>query len=975
MRNRGARGLFACSVTALAVALGGPARAADPAPAPPAAEPAPEIVELEPVPAPAPPRPAVIPAPAPARPPVPPREEPVRLTLPPKKKPPAVVPVEVAPADVAPAEAAPEPEPTAPAEAPAETETAVAPEPDAAPSEPETEASAEAALAADAAPAGASMTLEQAADRIEAEQAPEPPAEAAPAGEALPSTHLLAFLRALDDGYKRFQAFTSGAISDLQDQRLTQRAQILCGVVAALFVSLFGLLIRMARGRGEIQVALSYPQELKGTFSVRLSQRKSGQRGSRVKGPEDAARLGASTRTEHHMVARETSFRGLLPGTWYVLAEGFVQKGESEVISTHCDELEAQVARRQVSRLDFDFQPRACPLEVKVTWDRRPVEGALVARRGAPGSMRMARGAVQLSLDLGRHVIIAGNADRVAEVAYVVETFQPRQLVIDLASRESLLFTGCPHAVAPYLNGDVPAAARALERDGQHALANTILARFHLENDRRELAAKHFEAAGEKREAAELYQALCSFEKAATLFEQSGDDERAAENYRSAGKLLRAGDAYSRADAYDSAVECFRRAGDVPRWIDALEKQGDFYGAAKVAFDQGERQRGLQCLHKVLSTDPNYAEAVARLIEAHAVDGTLEIGLHKVDELIGTGRDALLSTERIDSLARLLEESGAPERALGLLERLRERDNTWPGVATRVETLRKRRSRDVALQSAPMDSNLSVFSSEFRYEILEEVGRGGMGIVFKARDRRLGRVVALKRLPDNLRNHPKAVELFLREARAAAALNHPNIVTLFDAGQEGDTYYITMELLEGQPLQKILRERKRLSAAQVAKLGGQVATGLQYAHEQGIVHRDIKTANLFFTSSKLVKIMDFGLAKMVEEVRRSTTVIGGTPYYMAPEQGAGDAVDHRADLYALGVTFFELLTGTVPFREGDVTFHHRHTPAPDARTIVPEIPASMAELVLHLMAKRPEERVASATAVRQRLAEIARGAS
>ena len=92
-----------------------------------------------------------------------------------------------------------------------------------------------------------------------------------------------------------------------------------------------------------------------------------------------------------------------------------------------------------------------------------------------------------------------------------------------------------------------------------------------------------------------------------------------------------------------------------------------------------------------------------------------------------------------------------------------------------------------------------MFSSEFRYEILEEVGRGGMGIVFKARDRRLGRVVALKRLPDNLRNHPKAVELFLREARAAAALNHPNIVTLFDAGQEGETYYITMELLQGMP--------------------------------------------------------------------------------------------------------------------------------------------------------------------------------
>src|SRR6185295_8453927 len=187
------------------------------------------------------------------------------------------------------------------------------------------------------------------------------------------------------------------------------------------------------------------------------------------------------------------------------------------------------------------------------------------------------------------------------------------------------------------------------------------------------------------------------------------------------------------------------------------------------------------------------------------------------------------------------------------------------------------------------------FDEGFRYEILEEIGRGGMGVVFRARDRRLG-----------------------REARAAAALNHPNIVTLFDAAQERDTLYITMELLRGSPLQKVLREKGRLSPGTVAKIGGQIAQGLQFAHEQGIVHRDIKTANIFFTDKKVVKIMDFGLAKMVEEVRRSTTVVGGTPYYMAPEQSAGEQVDHRADLYALGVTFFELLTGGVPFKDGDV---------------------------------------------------------
>jgi serine/threonine protein kinase len=250
-----------------------------------------------------------------------------------------------------------------------------------------------------------------------------------------------------------------------------------------------------------------------------------------------------------------------------------------------------------------------------------------------------------------------------------------------------------------------------------------------------------------------------------------------------------------------------------------------------------------------------------------------------------------------------------------------------------------------------------------RYEILGELGRGGMGIVFKARDRRLGRVVALKRLPDNLRDHPTAVALFLREAQSAAALNHPNIVTIYDADQSDGNYYLTMEFLEGMPLDAILKKRGKLSPRDAMRMGIQIATGLQFAHERGIVHRDIKTANLFFTRDRVVKIMDFGLAKMVEEVRKAATVIGGTPYYMAPEQGLGEKVDHRADLYAFGVTLFELLTGHVPFRDGDVAYHHRHTPSPDLRELVPEAPPELAALVARLMAKKPEDRPATTAEV------------
>ena len=136
------------------------------------------------------------------------------------------------------------------------------------------------------------------------------------------------------------------------------------------------------------------------------------------------------------------------------------------------------------------------------------------------------------------------------------------------------------------------------------------------------------------------------------------------------------------------------------------------------------------------------------------------------------------------------------------------------------------------------------------------------------------------------------------------------------------------------------------------------------------MHRDIKTANLFFTMERVVKIMDFGLAKMMEEVRRSATVIGGTPYYMAPEQAVGQGVDHRADLYALGVTFFELATGGVPFHEGDVTYHHRHTEPPDPRERCADVPEMLAGLILHLMEKDKEARPATAADVAARLAEL-----
>ena len=179
-----------------------------------------------------------------------------------------------------------------------------------------------------------------------------------------------------------------------------------------------------------------------------------------------------------------------------------------------------------------------------------------------------------------------------------------------------------------------------------------------------------------------------------------------------------------------------------------------------------------------------------------------------------------------------------------------------------------------------------------------------MGVVYKARDKHLGRVVALKRLTENLRGHPTAIAFFEREARAAAALNHPNIVMVYDAGSENGHYFITMEYLQGTTLEQILRARGAMSRAdrRGARHAGLRGPALR-AHEQASSTATSRPRTCSSRASASVKIMDFGLAKMVEEVRKGATMIGGTPYYMAPEQAAGENVDHRADLYALGVTF------------------------------------------------------------------------
>jgi tRNA A-37 threonylcarbamoyl transferase component Bud32 len=204
-----------------------------------------------------------------------------------------------------------------------------------------------------------------------------------------------------------------------------------------------------------------------------------------------------------------------------------------------------------------------------------------------------------------------------------------------------------------------------------------------------------------------------------------------------------------------------------------------------------------------------------------------------------------------------------------------------------------------------------------RYEILEELGRGAMGIVYKGRDPKLDRLTAIKtiRFTDDFDEDQaeKIREQFYREAEVVAKLSHPNIVTIFDVGEDLDLSYLAMEYLEGESLENYARKENLMQIRETIEVTAQVCEALEYAHNHGIVHRDIKPANIMILKNRLVKVTDFGIARATASSKTRTGVIKGTPYYMSPEQISGMKVDGRSDIFSLGIVFYQLLTGELPF--------------------------------------------------------------
>jgi serine/threonine-protein kinase len=252
-----------------------------------------------------------------------------------------------------------------------------------------------------------------------------------------------------------------------------------------------------------------------------------------------------------------------------------------------------------------------------------------------------------------------------------------------------------------------------------------------------------------------------------------------------------------------------------------------------------------------------------------------------------------------------------------------------------------------------------------RYQVISRVGSGGMADVYCAEDLQLGRRVAVKVLHERFAEDEEFVERFRREASSAASLSHANIVSVYDRGEWGGTYYIAMEFLEGRSLDVIVREEAPLTPERSIDLTEQVLRAARFAHKRGVVHRDLKPHNVIIDGEGRVKVTDFGIARAGASEITQTGSIMGTARYLSPEQAQGAPVGPRGDLYAIGVMLYELLTGTVPF-EGDsvvaIALRHLSEPPRPPSAIIPSISPSLDAIVLHALAKEPGQRFADADA-------------
>jgi tetratricopeptide (TPR) repeat protein len=545
--------------------------------------------------------------------------------------------------------------------------------------------------------------------------------------------------------------------------------------------------------------------------------------------------------------------------------------------------------------------------------------------------------------------------------------------------------------------GELATAARYLERRGEIDKALALFLEMGRFDHVATLTMEHYKDRQRVREvadrlvdaeqlqlAAPLYVRGQFFLEAGKTFEKLGRVEQAIQAYLQQNYFEEAASLYARTGKHRKAAEFFIKGGLVSKAVDEMLLAGEFLSVARLFRRSGQPARALDVIKSIALDSSDYRDGQLLACSIEVENHRFEDAAARLDDLL---RTIGYSTENLEVVYRLVDlqlQLGKREEAMAALEQAKRAGITDPGLDEQLMGLRESAE---GLFEPDVEDSLTIpahrrarlkgdtttigFPRSDRYVLKRKLARGGHGILFLVEDRQLQRDVVLKLLHSESLPSDLARKYFLREARTAAGLNHPNIVRVFDYGEIEKRPYLAMEYVDGLNLielqeslqNEIPRERK-------FSICIQLCDALAYAHTKTIIHRDVKMENVMVTTHWQTKLMDFGLAKALNENPDRSLFIIGTPFYMSPEQIVGDSLDHRTDIYSLGVLMYRLFTDRLPFEEGEVLSHHRFTPPPDPRDYAPEMPRLLAETILVCLKKDREERFDSATLIAQRLKQL-----
>ena len=517
-----------------------------------------------------------------------------------------------------------------------------------------------------------------------------------------------------------------------------------------------------------------------------------------------------------------------------------------------------------------------------------------------------------------------------------------------------------------------PDAAKRISAESRKALLPEVAKRFEMVQ-RYDIAAQLHEESGDLARAGEVYLMGGHLQKAAQCMKTAGRDREAAQihgrYYASQGSWRDAALSYAAAGEYLLAGDCYRKAKEALRAAECYEKADAAYHAGVSYAHAGKFDDAIRMLQRIKEDDANFDVSRGML-------GRCFFEKKQYYDCVAA-LENYLTGQRVESgnkdyyymLALAYEQTSKFPESRDILRKINSVDTTYRDVAERIATLSSQISllsgatTGVLTTAVDREAGAAQHVSEqvgTRYRLEKELGRGGMGVVFRAHDTQLDRPVALKFIGELVDSSEEFRQRFIREAQAAAKINHPNVISVYDINATQGKAYIAMEFVDGGSLAGLYASEKVFPPKRAINLVGQATAALAAIHEAGIVHRDIKPDNIMIAKGGTVKLTDFGLARSADNRITRTGTAMGTPAYMSPEQVLGKEADARSDIYSMGLVLHQLLTGKIHFIEGDVLERQLKEMPPAPSTQIEGIPPELDAIVLRCLAKNPEERFASA---------------